>query len=261
VYKCLEVLPSPESRQTLLFTATVTEEVRALKEKPRPPGRPPLKVVEIATENVATPATLKQTFVLVPERQRESYLHTLLTTPLNSTRSAIIFCNSKAIATYLEYVLRILEHRVTSLHSGLSQRDRINNLARFRAKVASILIATDVAARGLDIPTVDLVVNYNVPRNPDDYIHRVGRTARAGRQGLSVTLVDPQDVSLVLAIEERVNEKMAAYEEQDVNIKKRVENVSNLKLVGDAKSEAVVRLEEGRDVKGKRRAQKLKKRR
>jgi ATP-dependent RNA helicase DDX49/DBP8 len=261
VYKCLEVLPPPESRQTLLFTATVTEEVRALKEKPRPPDRPPLKVVEIATETVATPATLKQSFILVPERQRESYLHTLLTTPLNSTRSAIIFCNSKAIATYLEYVLRILEHRVTSLHSGLSQRDRINNLARFRAKVASVLIATDVAARGLDIPTVDLVVNYNVPRNPDDYIHRVGRTARAGRQGLSVTLVDPQDVSLVLAIEERVNEKMIAYEEQDVNIKKRVENVSNLKLVGDAKSEAVVRLEEGRDVKGKRRTQKLKKRR
>jgi ATP-dependent RNA helicase DDX49/DBP8 len=104
-------------------------------------------------------------------------------------------------------------------------------------------------------------VNYNVPRNPDDYIHRVGRTARAGRQGLSVTLVDPQDVSLVLAIEERVNEKLTAYEEQDVNIKKRVENVSNLKFVGDAKSEAVVRLEEGRDVKGKRRTQKIKKRR
>jgi ATP-dependent RNA helicase DDX49/DBP8 len=258
VDKCLNILPSPNSRQTLLFTATVTPEVRLLKEQPRPTGRPALKIVEIETEAIAVPPSLKQTYILVPTTQRETYLHVLLSTPMNTARSAIIFCNRKETATYLEYLLRLLEHRVTSLHSNLQQRERINNLARFRARVAGILVATDVAARGLDIPTVDLVVNYDLPRDPDDYIHRVGRTARAGRPGLSVTLIGQRDVLLVQAIEERVGSKMEEYEEKDVSITSRVAKESNLKLVGDAKREALVRIEENRDVKGKRKRLKLK---
>lgn len=257
VEKCLDMLPSPEHRQTLLFTATITPEVRMLKERPRPAGRPPLQIVEIGTEQVAVPPTLKQTYILVPTTQRETYLHVLLNTPLNTNRSAIIFCNRTTTATYLEYLLRILGHRVTSLHSGLQQRDRINNLARFRAKVAGILVATDVAARGLDIPIVDLVVNYDLPRDPDDYIHRVGRTARAGRPGLSITLIGQRDVLLVQSIEERVGDKMIEYDEKDVSIAGRVAKEATLKVVGDAKREAVVRIEEGRDVKGKRKRLKL----
>jgi ATP-dependent RNA helicase DDX49/DBP8 len=257
VEKILDVLPSSEHRQTLLFTATITPEVRMLKDQPRPAGRPPLQIVEIGTEQVAVPPALKQTYMLVPTTQRETYLHVLLNTPLNANRSAIIFCNRTTTATYLEYLLRILGHRVTSLHSGLQQRDRINNLARFRAKVAGILVATDVAARGLDIPIVDLVVNYDLPRDPDDYIHRVGRTARAGRPGLSITLIGQRDVLLVQSIEERVGDKMIEYDEKDVSISGRVAKEATLKVVGDAKREAVVRIEEGRDVKGKRKRLKL----
>jgi ATP-dependent RNA helicase DDX49/DBP8 len=101
-------------------------------------------------------------------------------------------------------------------------------------------------------------VNYDLPRDPDDYIHRVGRTARAGRPGLSVTLIGQRDVLLVQAIEERVGSKMEEYEEKDVSITSRVAKESNLKLVGDAKREALVRIEENRDVKGKRKRLKLK---
>jgi ATP-dependent RNA helicase DDX49/DBP8 len=253
-----ELVPPAEERQTLLFTATMTDEVRALREKPREEGGRELKVVEIGIGEVAVPSSLKQTYILVPTTQRETYLHVLLNTPENLRRSAIIFCNRTSTANYLEYLLRLLGHRVTALHSGLKQRERINNLARFRAKVATILVATDVASRGLDIPTVDLVVNYDVSRDADDYIHRVGRTARAGRVGLSLTLVGQRDVLLILAIEERVGSKMEDYEEEGVSIDGRVTKEAMLIAVGEAKREAAVRIEEGKDVKGNRQRLKLK---
>lgn len=258
VETCMSVLPPPDQRQTLLFTATVTAEVRALKERPRPRGRAPVHIVEVDTETSAIPPTLLQTFQLVPLTQRETYLYILLSTTSNAEKSTIVFCNRTATATYLEYLLKLLDFEVTALHSGLQQRDRTNNLSRFRARASRVLVATDVAARGLDIPTVDLVINYDLPRDPDDYIHRVGRTARAGRAGISITLVGQRDVLLVQAIEERVRGRMKEYEEKDVNVAGRVANEKTLKLVGDAKREAVVRIEEGRDVKGNRKRLTLK---
>ena len=151
----------------------------------------------------------------------------------------------------------MLDHRVTALHSGLQQSQRIANLARFRAQAARILVATDVAARGLDIPEVALVINYDVPRDPDDYIHRVGRTARAGRVGTSVTMVGQRDVELILAIEDRVGKKMEAYEEEGVSIEGRVVRDA-LKIVGEKKREAMLQIEEGKDVVGKRKKGMLK---
>ncbi|EON63380.1 ATP-dependent RNA helicase DBP8 [Coniosporium apollinis CBS 100218] len=248
---CFSVLPPRTERQTCLFTATMTDQVLALKDQPTPPGRPPVFVCEVDTEVLAIPPTLQQKYLQAPVTQRESFLHVLLLTPANLSKSIIIFCNRTSTATLLEYMLRLLEHRVTALHSKLPQRDRIANLARFRAKAARILVATDVAARGLDIPEVELVINYDVPRDPDDYIHRVGRTARAGRKGESVTFVGQRDVELVLAIEERVGKKMAEYEEPDVNLETRVIR-DGLKVVGEKKREALLQIEEGRDVVGNR---------
>jgi ATP-dependent RNA helicase DDX49/DBP8 len=148
-------------------------------------------------------------------------------------------------------MLRLLAWRVTALHSGLKQSERINNLARFRAQAARILVATDVAARGLDIPEVALVINYDVPRDPDDYIHRVGRTARAGRVGHSVTLVGQRDVDLITAIEARVGSEMEEYEEEGVSVETRVTRDA-LKPVTEKKREAMLQIDEGRDVTGKR---------
>ncbi|GES58436.1 dead box ATP-dependent rna helicase [Aspergillus terreus] len=270
VETCLSALPPSSERQTLLFTATVTPEVRALKSMPRASTKPPVFVTEIEAGGTTTagtdgaapkstlPPTLKQTYLKVPMTHREAFLHVLLSTDGNAGKPAIIFCNHTKTADLLERLLRRLAHRVTSLHSLLPQAERSSNLARFRASAARILVATDVASRGLDIPSVALVVNYDVPRNPDDYVHRVGRTARAGRRGEAVTLVGQRDVQLVLAIEERVGRQMEEWSEEGVSVEGRVVRTGVLKEVGSAKREALIEIEEGRDVLGRKR-NKLKK--
>ena len=249
---CLDIFPPPAKRQTCLFTATVTPEVRAIKDLPRPASRPPVFVCEVDTEDLAVPKTLTQTYQLVNVVHKEKYLHILLLTPQNADKTCIIFCNRTSTATLLERLLRLLDHRVTSLHSGLDHSTRVSNLARFRAASARILIATDVAARGLDIPTVNLVVNYDLPRNPDDYIHRVGRTARAGRKGTAISLVGQRDVELVKAIEGRVGGEMGEFAEEGVSVEGRVVREA-LGVVGEKKREAMLDIEEGRDERGKRR--------
>jgi ATP-dependent RNA helicase DDX49/DBP8 len=251
VETCLAALPSGAKRQTCLFTATVTPEVRALKEMPRPKERPPVFVCEVDIDDLATPATLRQTYQLVNVVHKEKYLHVILQTPANLDKSIIIFCNRTSTANLIEHMLRLLDHRVTSLHSALQHDQRISNLARFRAKAARILVATDVASRGLDIPDVGVVINYDLPRDPDDYIHRVGRTARAGRKGTSISMVGQRDVEIVHAIEARVGKQMEEYQEEGVNVEGRVIKES-LNVVGDKKREAMLNIEEGRDVTGKR---------
>ena len=184
---------------------------------------------------------------------REAYLHTLLSTPRNEKKSAIIFTNRTYTANLLTQTLKLLGHRVTALHSDLPQRERIDSLGRFRAQAARILIATDVASRGLDIPVVELVINYDVPRDPDDYIHRVGRTARAGKKGESVTIITEHDVLLVQAIEERAGKKMEKYEDDEgVSLEGRVVR-ETLQVVSEKKREAIMNIEEGRNERGKKR--------
>lgn len=257
VEECLSVLPPASKRQTLLFTATITPEVRALRDMPRTPGKPPVFVCEVDTQSLAIPASLKQMYIQIPVTHREHYLHMFLLTEKNVSKSTIIFCNRKSTADYLTHLLRLLDHRVTALHGALPQRQRIDNLGRFRASAARILVATDVAARGLDIPEVALVINYDIPRDADDYIHRVGRTARAGRKGESVTFVGQRDVDLVHVIEGRVGREMEEWEEEGVNLETRVVRDA-LKVVGEKKREALLEIEEGREVGGKRKIGKRK---
>jgi len=257
VEECLGALPPPSERQTLLFTATMTPEVRALKDMPRQADRLPVFSCEVDTQSLAIPPTLCQMHLQVPVTHREHYLHTFLLTPANLDKSVIIFCNRTTTADFLHHLLRLLDHRVTALHSRLPQRQRIDNLGRFRASAARILVATDVAARGLDIPEVKIVINYDIPRDPDDYIHRVGRTARAGRKGDAVMFVGQRDVDLVLAIETRVGRKMEAWEEEGVNLESRVLRDA-LKIVSEKKREALLEVEEHREVGGKRKKGKLK---
>lgn len=249
--ECLDVLPPSAKRQTLLFTATLTPEVRMAKDKPREPGKPPVFVCEVDTQVMAIPASLNQMYVQVPVTHREHYLHVFLLTEGNKDKSIIIFCNRTATATYLHHLLHLLEHKVTALHSKLPQSQRTDNLSRFRAAASRILVATDVAARGLDIPEVSMVINYDLPRDPDVYIHRVGRTARAGRKGDSVTFVGQRDVELVQAIEERVGREMGKWEEEGVNLETRVVRDA-LKIVGEKSREALLDIEEGREVGSKR---------
>ena len=105
-------------------------------------------------------------------------------------------------------LLRELDFDVALIHSQLEQRVRMNNLLKFKSNFCQILVATDVASRGLDIPSVEFVLNFDVPKCPKDYVHRVGRTARAGRGGQSLTFVTQYDVNLLLAIEEYIDKKL-----------------------------------------------------
>eukprot|EP00899_Mesostigma_viride_P021204 jgi/Mesvir1/29085/Mv18390-RA.1 len=126
-------------------------------------------------------------------------------------RSVMVFVSKCRTAEFLHRVLIELGLSVDSLHSRRPQRQRLAALARFRSGIVSILVATDVASRGLDIPTVDVVMNYDVPAFGRDYIHRVGRTARAGRGGLAITFVTQHDVELVHHIEDTVGRKLVEH--------------------------------------------------
>jgi len=274
--ECLAILPKAgrDGRQTALFTATMTEEVRQLKEmEKQAEGRREVFVCEVDTDKyvtfpfstpgvlqlttprasrVAIPPSLSQRYLLLVSYTREAFLHTLLSTPLNSSKSTIIFTNRASTAVLLTHILRLLDHRVTALHSQLPQSERIDNLGRFRAEAARILVATDVASRGLDIPTVELVVNFDVPRDPDDYIHRVGRTARAGKGGEAITFVSERDVTLVEAIEARIGRQLVKYEDEPgVSLEGRVVR-ETLQLVSEKKRIAKMDIDEGRNENGKR---------
>lgn len=238
--RCLLAILSPEKRQTLLFTATMTESVRSLKEKPPAKGKLPVFTHEIETlDNVAIPETLSVKYIFVPSYVKEAYLHSALSLPQYENNLCMIFVNRTMTAELLLKTLKKVGFRTTSLHSEMPQRERVNSLHRFKAGAARILIATDVASRGLDIPEVELVINFDIPADPDDFIHRVGRTARAGKKGDALTIVAERDVSRVLAIEERINKKMEKLEGVDDNkiIKE------SLKKISVAKRESLMEMD------------------
>ena len=116
-------------------------------------------------------------------------------------RSIIIFVSTCAAAACVTELCKELSIPCTALHSVMPQSARLGSLAKFRGEMVRVLVATDVASRGLDLPSVDLVVNYDVPRKAEDYVHRVGRTARAGRGGRAVTLVTQYEMELIVALE------------------------------------------------------------
>ena len=125
--------------------------------------------------------------------------------------TAIIFTATCATTQRLALLLRALGFSAVPLHGQLSQAKRLASLHKFKAGERSILIATDVASRGLDIPAVDLVLNYELPANSKDYIHRVGRTARAGRAGRAITLVTQYDVEVYQRIEHMLGKKLEEF--------------------------------------------------
>lgn len=118
----------------------------------------------------------------------------------------IIFCAKPRTAAYLTSLLKTLSIRSTALHSRLTQRERLSSLSLFKASVIPVLISTDVGARGLDIEDVAMVVNWDLPQEPEEYTHRVGRTARAGKGGVAISFVTERDEERILGIENRISE-------------------------------------------------------
>jgi len=207
----------PSSRQTLLFTATNSEAISSvIKSCPNDPflwTSPDL-------DQTSTVDQLEQKFVLTPPEARDSYLVQFLLSRREGDikSSSIVFCRTCRDAELIGNLLTKVGLPTSILHSIKPQKERMSGLASFKSGHTKVLVATDVASRGLDIPQVDVVVNHSVPRAPVDYVHRVGRTARAGRGGQSVSLVTPHDVGLVLAIEQHTGVKMSELELDDSRV-------------------------------------------
>ncbi|KAJ3296044.1 ribosomal RNA processing protein [Rhizoclosmatium sp. JEL0117] len=202
IEKVLKVIP--RERNTFLFSATMTTKVEKLQ---RASLTDPVKV-SVATK-YSTVSTLLQYYLFFPFKHKECYLVYLLNELAGQT--AIVFtltCNSTQKLTLM---LRNLGFEAVCLHGQMSQPKRLGALTKFKSGGRNILIATDVASRGLDIPGVDVVINYDVPQSSKDYIHRVGRTARAGRSGKSVTLVTQYDIEPYQRIEHALQKKLDEY--------------------------------------------------
>ncbi|XP_074490837.1 putative ATP-dependent RNA helicase DDX49 [Sebastes fasciatus] len=198
----------PAKRQTLLFSATLTDTLHELKNIAM--NKPFFWESKSETRTVDE---LDQRYILTPEKVKDAYLvHLIQTfTDEHDDWSIMIFTNTCKSCQVLTMMLREFNFHAISLHSMMKQKQRFANLAKFKASVFKILIATDVASRGLDIPTVQVVINHNTPGLPKIYIHRVGRTARAGRNGVSITLVTQYDIHLVHAIEGQTQTKLKEY--------------------------------------------------
>jgi Superfamily II DNA and RNA helicases len=187
----------PFTRQTLFFTATMPPEIQRIADNfLHNPVR-----VEV-TKPATTAATITQLLVSTgrePHQKRDTLRR--LIRSATGFKNAIIFCNRKREVANLHNSLLRHKFNAVALHGDMDQAARTAALDRFRRGEAELLIASDVAARGLDIPEVSHVLNFDVPHHPDDYVHRVGRTGRAGRSGTAITIVAPIDSKAVGAIE------------------------------------------------------------
>jgi ATP-independent RNA helicase DbpA len=195
---------APKPRQTVFFSATFPRSIDAMtRAHQHNPER--LTVGELAgTEN-----QLRQLAYGVDDQADHGRLGTLLALLRASPpESAIVFCNFKATVAQIEEALRAAGVSSASLHGGLEQKERDFVMAKFRNHSIRVLVATDVAARGLDIEGLDLVVNYELPFQPEIYVHRIGRTGRAGKPGTAVSLVGPQDRAKVKAIEAAIGARL-----------------------------------------------------
>lgn len=182
----------PKQRQTLLFSATMPEEIKRLTHKYQH------EPVHIKAISHVEEALLPQFYYVTEHNRKFSLLVHLITE--EKPQLGIIFCATRHIADVVARNLQRNQINAQAIHGGLSQAKRDKVIGDFKAGKTHLLIATDVAARGLDIKNVSHVFNYDVPKNPDDYVHRIGRTARAGQSGKAITLLENRDFEFFQAV-------------------------------------------------------------
>ncbi|CAB90153.1 ATP-dependent rRNA helicase rrp3 [Schizosaccharomyces pombe] len=230
--KILKIIP--HERRTLLFSATMTSKVEKLQ---RASLHQPVRVA--VSSKFSTVDTLIQRYLFFPFKHKDTYLVYLVNELAGN--SIIIFARTVNDTQRLAILLRTLGFSAIPLHGQLSQSNRLGALNKFKSGARSTLVATDVAARGLDIPLVDVVINYDIPTDSKAYIHRVGRTARAGRAGKSIALVTQYDLEPFLRIEATIGKKMQEYEIDKEGVFLLSERV------GEAQREAIIQMKEIHD--------------
>jgi ATP-dependent RNA helicase DDX47/RRP3 len=237
--KILKILPR-DGRRTYLFSATMSSKVESLQ---RASLQNPVRVA-VSVDKYQTVSTLIQRYLFIPHKHKDLYLIHVLNELAGQT--GIIFTRTVNEAQRVSILLRKLGFSAVPIHGQLSQQARLAALNKFRAKSKSLLVASDVAARGLDIPSVDLVVNFDLPHDSKTYIHRVGRTARAGKSGNAISFVTQYDVELWMRIENALGKKLTEYE----TVKEEVMVLAE--RVGDAQRVAAMEMRDLHQDRGKK---------
>src|SRR4030066_500 len=185
---------TPPERQTLLFSATMPQPIMNIAKRYM---RNPEKI-RINTKDLVV-TEIKQVFYEVRDADKINALSRLI--DVEDPKLAIVFCHTKRDVDDVAMKLEQMGYNASALHGDYTQARRDEVMGKFKKGMIDILVATDVAARGLDIKNVTHVINYSIPQNPDSYIHRIGRTGRAGKSGIAITLVTPREYNHLRLIE------------------------------------------------------------
>jgi len=197
----------PKNRQTLLFSATMPAEIEILAEAILTEP----KKVQIATETVTTDL-VNQSIYHLEKSDKVPLLLNILINP--NFKKVLIFCKTKYGADIIVKELEKASISAASLHSGRTQLMREEALQNFKESTLRVLVATDVAARGIDVDNITLVINYNLPEDPRNYIHRIGRTARAGKSGMAISFAVENDIRQLTIIENSIGQVIPVVSEQ-----------------------------------------------
>lgn len=222
----------------MLFSATMTSKVESLQ---RASLSNPLRV-SVSSSKYQTVSTLLQSYLFFPHKHKDVYLAYLMNE--FAGQSVIVFTRTVHETQRVAILLRTLGFGAIPLHGQLSQSARLGALAKFRSRSRNILVATDVAARGLDIPSVDVVLNFDLPPDSKTYVHRVGRTARAGKSGHAISFVTQYDVEVWLRIEAALGRKLKEYELSKDEVMVLAERVD------EAQQQAITELKELEEKRG-----------
>ena len=186
---------TPEERQTLLFSATMPDPIAKLAKRYM---KPDAKLVSVKRSSL-TVSKIEQSYFMINNKHRLEALCRLL--DLDNPSSAIIFCRTKRGVDELVQELQSKGYMVEGMHGDMTQAHRLTTLSKFKEGTLNLLIATDVAARGIDVDGVTHVFNYDLPQDVESYVHRIGRTGRANREGTAYSLVTPKDFSMLKQIQ------------------------------------------------------------
>jgi len=195
---------TPETRQTALFAATMAPRIASIAERHlRKPERITIKAEKRAPGKMPL---VRQVAYMVSRQQKSFALGRIL--EFEDPTSAIVFCRTRIEVDELTDTLKSHGYGAQALHGGLDQRQRDRVMQLFRSGKSDVLVATDVAARGLDIDHVSHVINYDIPTAPEVYVHRIGRTGRIGREGVAITFAEPREHRLLRVIEQFTKSKI-----------------------------------------------------
>ena len=191
---------TPARRQTLLFSATIPASIREIS------GQFQRDAVDVTVVDAGDESPIAQTFFEVDADQKIDALEALLLE--YRPESAVVFCNTRQEVRSVAESLEARDFAVLALHGELEQRDRQEMLVRFANRSCTVLVASDVAARGLDIADLPMVINYDIASDADTHLHRIGRTGRAGREGIALSLCTLREMSRVNVIQERLGQRL-----------------------------------------------------